>query len=204
MATELAQAYVQIIPSAKGIAGSISNVLSGEADSAGLKAGTSIAGKMVKAIKAGLAAAGISKMVQMALTEGGALQQAIGGIETLFGAGGDSIEEYAAKQGKAVADVVDEYNALTRAESLATKNAQIAWKTAGLSTNEYMTQITSFAAALKRSTKSEEDAARVADMAVIDMADNANKMGTSMEDIQHAYQGFAKQNYTINNLMSVA
>lgn len=76
-------------------------------------------------------------------------------------------------------------------------NASKAYKTAGLSANEYMDTVSSFAASLKQSTSSELEAAQVADQAVIDMADNANKMGTSMESIQNAYQGFAKQNYTM-------
>ena len=92
---------------------------------------------------------------------------------------------------------------LMQAQSAVMANAGVAWKTAGLSANGYMETVTGFAAALKRSTKTEADAARVADMAVIDMADNANKMGTDMTSIQMAYQGFAKQNYTIE-LMSAA
>lgn len=76
-------------------------------------------------------------------------------------------------------------------------NASKAYKTAGLSANEYMDTVSGFAASLKQSTSSELEAAKVADQAVTDMADNANKMGTSMESIQNAYQGFAKQNYTM-------
>ena len=86
---------------------------------------------------------------------------------------------------------------LQRAQSTAMKNAGEAYKTAGLSANEYMATVTSFAASLKQSTKNEEEAAKSANQAVIDMADNANKMGTNMQDIQNAYQGFAKQNYTM-------
>ena len=76
-------------------------------------------------------------------------------------------------------------------------NAKVAYKTAGMSANDYMNTITSFAAALKQSTANETEAAKVANQTVIDMADNANKMGTNMEDIQNAYQGFSKQNYTM-------
>lgn len=78
------------------------------------------------------------------------------------------------------------------------KNADNAYKTAGLSANNYMEQVTSFSASLLQATgKDTEKAANVADMAMTDMADNANKMGTAMESIQNAYQGFAKQNYTM-------
>lgn len=83
------------------------------------------------------------------------------------------------------------------AQSIALENANNAYKTAGLSANEYMETVTSFAASLKQSTENEVEAAKAADLAVIDMSDNANKMGTSMESIQNAYQGFAKQNYTM-------
>lgn len=76
-------------------------------------------------------------------------------------------------------------------------NASKAYKTAGLSANDYMETVTSFAAALKQSTSNELEAAKAADQAIIDMSDNANKMGTSMASIQNAYQGFAKQNYTM-------
>jgi len=85
------------------------------------------------------------------------------------------------------------------------KNAAEAFKTAGLSANEYMENVTKFSASLLQGLGGDtEKAAAYADMAMRDMSDNANKMGNSMEDIQNAYQGFAKQNYTINNLMSAA
>ena len=105
-----------------------------------------------------------------AVTEGAALEQSIGGVETLF---------------KENASVVK-------------ANADAAFKTAGLSANEYMSQVTSFSASLLSSLGGDTaKAAEVADMAMIDMADNANKFGTDMESIQNAYQGFAKQNYTM-------
>lgn len=97
-------------------------------------------------------------------------EQLTGGIETLFG---------------------DAYGSVM-------KNADNAYRTAGLSANNYMEQVTSFSASLLQATgKDTEKAAQIADMAMTDMADNANKMGTSMESIQNAYQGFAKQNYTM-------
>lgn len=82
--------------------------------------------------------------------------------------------------------------------------AENAYKTAGLSANEYMETVTSFSASLLQALGGDTaEAAKKADMAITDMADNANKMGTSMEMIQNAYQGFAKQNYTIE-IMSAA
>ena len=170
MATELGKAYVQIIPSAKGISGSIQKTLSPEATKAGKKAGTGIAGS-IKGIlvKAGIGLA-IGKTITAAIKEGGALQQSIGGIETLFKDHADKVKKYASE----------------------------AYKTAGVSANEYMEQVTSFSASLLQSLGGDtEKAADKANMAMIDMADNANKMGTNMRDIQNAYQGFAKQNYTM-------
>ena len=170
MATELGKAYVQIIPSAKGISGSIQKTLSPEATKAGKKAGTGIAGS-IKGIlvKAGIGLA-IGKTITAAIKEGGALQQSIGGIETLFKEHADKVKKHASE----------------------------AYKTVGVSANEYMEQVTSFSASLLQSLGGDtEKAADKANMAMIDMADNANKMGTAMRDIQNAYQGFAKQNYTM-------
>lgn len=195
---ELAKAYVQIVPSAEGIQGSISHVMGGEASSAGESAGTLLGTKLVGTLKKVIAAAGIGKMISDSLNLGGALQQSIGGIETLFGAGGRSIEEYAKSVGKSVDAVKDEYASLMQSQQTVFNNAAQAYRTVGLSANEYMEQTTSFAASLLSSvSKDTNAAAQLANMAMVDMADNANKMGTDMASIQNAYQGFAKQNYTM-------
>ena len=162
----LGKAFVQIVPSARGISGSISNVLNGEAGTAGASAGSTIAGK----IKSAISAAAIGEALKTSILQGAALEQSIGGIETLF---------------KNHADTV-------------IKNASKAYKTAGISANTYMEQATSFAASLLQSVNGNTaKAAKLTDMALIDMSDNANKMGTSMDRITDAYQGFAKQNYTM-------
>lgn len=168
--TELGKAYVQIVPSAKGIKGGIKNALDPEAQEAGSSAGNTIVGT----IKNMLIAAGIGKAlkdsISAALSEGAALQQSLGGIETLFGTSADTMKRYAAE----------------------------AYKECGLSANQYMEQATSFAASLIASTGGDTaQAAEVANRALKDMSDNANKMGTDLESIQTAYQGFAKQNYTM-------
>ena len=195
---ELAKAYVQIVPSAEGIQGSISHVMGGEASSAGESAGTLLGTKLVGTLKKVIAAAGIGKVISDSLNFGGALQQSIGGIETLFGAGGRSIEEYAKSVGKSVDAVKDEYASLMQSQQTVFDNAAQAYRTVGLSANEYMEQTTSFAASLLSSvSKDTNAAAQLANMAMVDMADNANKMGTDMASIQNAYQGFAKQNYTM-------
>lgn len=118
-------------------------------------------------------------------------------METLFGVSGKSLQEYADSVGKKQHEVYHEHKALMEAENTVLENASNAYKTAGLSANDYMESVTSIAAALKQSTGSEMEAALAADQAIIDMADNANKMGSSMESIQNAYQGFAKGNYTM-------
>lgn len=167
---ELAKAYVQIVPSADGIQGSISRIMGGEASSAGESAGTLLGTKLVGTLKKVIAAAGIGKMISDSLNLGGALQQSIGGVETLFKESADTVKAYAAQ----------------------------AYRTVGLSANDYMEQTTSFAASLLSSvSKDTNAAAQLANMAMVDMADNANKMGTDMASIQNAYQGFAKQNYTM-------
>ena len=170
MATELGKAYVQIIPSAKGISGMIQKEMGGEVASAGVSAGESLGSKMMGAVSGIIAAAGIGKAIGASINEGAALQQSLGGVETLFKDSADKVKGFANE----------------------------AYKTTGLSANAYMENVTGFSASLLQSLGGDTDkAAETANMAMIDMSDNANKMGTSMESIQLAYQGFAKQNYTM-------
>ena len=195
---EMAKAYVQIVPSAEGVRSALTDIFDEETDGLGEKTGQSIGAQLVGTIKKVLAAAGIGKIISESINMGGALQQSIGGIETLFGAGGRSVEEYAQSVGKSVDAVKDEYASLMQSQQTVMDNAAQAYKTVGLSANDYMEQTTSFAASLLSSVSKDTDAAaQLANMAMVDMADNANKMGTDMQDIQNAYQGFAKQNYTM-------
>lgn len=125
-------------------------------------------------------------------------EQLTGGVSTLFGTQDRSLEEYAASVGKSVDAARSEYDKLLQAQSDVLDNAAKAFKTAGLSQNEYMETVTSFSAALIASLGGDTlKAAEVADKAIVDMADNANKMGSSMESIQNAYQGFAKGQYQL-------
>ncbi len=125
-------------------------------------------------------------------------EQLVGGVETLFGAGGQSLREYAQSVGKTTLEAKEEYRNLMRAQEAVLQNASNAYKTAGLSANEYMETVTGFSAALISSLGGDTAAAaEKADMAITDMADNANKMGSDISSIQNAYQGFAKQNYTM-------
>lgn len=191
---ELAKAYVQIIPSANGISGSIAQAIGGEAESAGRSAGNKIA----SGIKTAIIAAGIGTALKKSISEAADLEQSLGGIETLFGASGKSLDEYARSVGKSANEVAGEYNKLIQAQETMIKYADQAYKTAGISANNYAETATSFAAALISSLDGDTNAAaEAANTAIIDMADNANKMGTAMESIQYAYQGFAKQNYTM-------
>lgn len=153
------------------------------------------------ALKAGaIASTGAIVGLVKTATQGYAeFEQLYGGVETLFGAkGAQNVEEYAQMTGKSVDSVRGEFNRLMDAQNLVISNADQAYKTAGLSMNEYLSQATAFSASLLQSLNGDTvKTAKVTDMAIIDMADNANKMGTSIESIQNAYQGFAKQNYTM-------
>lgn len=128
----------------------------------------------------------------------GQYEQLVGGVETLFGTQGMSLKEYADYLGQTQHEVASQYYSLQRAQENVLKNAENAFKTAGISANDYMNQVTLFSASLLQSLGGDaEKASEIANMAIIDMSDNANKMGTDLTSIQNAYQGFAKQNYTM-------
>ena len=159
-----------------------------------------VASASLKVVAAGIAAAaaGAVALTKSAISAYADYEQLTGGVETLFGTGGKSLEEYAASVGKTVDEARGEYTKLEQAQKEVLNNADNAYKTAGMSANEYMETVTSFSASLISSLDGDTaKAAKVADMAITDMSDNANKMGTDIESIQNAYQGFAKQNYTM-------
>lgn len=134
-----------------------------------LKGGLATAAKVGAAALAA-AATGVAALTKASIDQYAEYEQLVGGVDTLFKTASDKVQEYAAN----------------------------AYKTAGMSANEYMDTVTSFSASLLQSLGGDTDkAAQKADQAITDMADNANKMGTGMEMIQNAYQGFAKQNYTM-------
>lgn len=167
--TTLGTAYVQIAPSADGIGSSLSQICGG----AGEKGGNSFGSNLVKFAKKAMAAAGVAKLIKDTFDIGGKLQQSyLGGLDTLYGDAADQAREFANQAASA-----------------------------GISMNDYAEQAVSFGAALKQSFGDAEDAemraAEAANTAILDMADNSAKMGTSLESIQAAYQGFAKQNYTM-------
>ena len=168
--TTLGTAYVQIVPSAQGIKGSISNVLGGEAQSAGTSVGSKIGAFAKKAIiSAGIGTA-VVKGIKASMAEGAKLQQSyLGGVDTLYGQAADSVRKYAREAAAA-----------------------------GISMNDYSEQAVSFGAALKNAYGGDTiKAMEAANTAILDMADNSAKMGTDIGSVQMAYQGFAKQNYTM-------
>lgn len=176
--TELAKAYVQIIPTTKGIKSEIGKELGEEVENAGDEAGkkggenagVSFAKKMLKIIAAAEIGKKVAEGIKASVEAGAALEQSIGGIETLFKESSDTMIQY----------------------------ANNAFRTCGLSANDYMETTTSFAASMLSSVGGDTaKAAELSNNALIAMSDNANKMGTNMQDIQNAYQGFAKQNYTM-------
>ena len=168
----IAQAYIQIMPSTS----KFGDAVKGDMTSEGEKAGGHFSGGFktgLKVIGAATAAAAtlVSKVVVDSVKEFSEYEQLVGGVQKLFG----------------------EFDAQSVVE-----NASEAFKTAGMSANDYMETVTSFSASLISSLEGDTQAAvEYADMAISDMSDNANVFGTDMESIQNAYQGFAKQNYTM-------
>lgn len=199
------------------------------------------------------AGAAVVKIVKSAVTAYADYEQLVGGVETLFGNGGKSYEQFAegaadsmyqmGQRGEDVKRIQEEinktladgeklavdgiygpktraaldayakaggeavksaYDGLSAASDKVIANAKNAYMTAGLDANTYMDTVTGFSASLLQSLGGDTNkAADLADQAIVDMSDNANKMGTNIDSIMVAYQGFAKQNYTIN-LMSAA
>ena len=167
--TSLGKAYVQIVPKAEGISGEIENLLGDGAAKGGESAGKTMGGSMLGALKKVVVAAGVGKLIGDTLNAGGALQQSFGGLETLYGDAAEYAKEYA-------------YMAAS----------------AGISANDYAEQAVSFGAALKSAFGGDtEKAVEAANTAIMDMTDNAAKMGTPIESIQNAYQGFAKGQYNM-------
>lgn len=175
----IAKAYVQILPSAQGIKGNLEKELGGggadigkgiaEKIGGGLKTGLGVA---AKASVAGIAAAGAAAVTlgKQALDAYADFEQLSGGVETLFGDSAQQVME----------------------------NASEAFETAGMSANEYMeTSIQSAAALINSLGGDQAKAAELMDMSITDMADNVNKMGTSMQSVQDAYRGFSRGNFTM-------
>lgn len=166
---DIGKAYVQIIPKAPGISGKISNLIGPGSKEAGDKAGLSIGSGIKKAIVAAGIGAAVVGVVKGAVTEGGKLQQSYGGLETIYGKAAEQAKLFAKEASKA-----------------------------GISANDYSEQAVSFGASLKQAFGGDTTkAVEAANTAIMDMTDNAAKMGTPIESIQQAYQGFAKGQYQL-------
>lgn len=166
---EIGHGYVRIVPTAEGIEGKISKLIAPETEKAGKEGGASLIDGLKDALmKLGVGAM-VGKVIKDSLEAGGALQQSFGGLDTLYGDASDQMKEFA-------------------------MNAAAA----GISANDYSEQAVSFGASLKSAFGGDMvKAAEAANTAIMDMADNSAKMGTDIGAIQSAYQGFAKQNYTM-------
>ena len=170
MAESIGNAYVNIIPKAPGIEGQIDSLLGGPAASAGSSAGSKAGAGLLGSLKKVLGVAAVGKVLKDAFDAGGALEQSFGGLDTIYG---DA--------------------AGTAAKNFAKQAAQM-----GISANDYAEQAVAMGAALKQAFGGNAyKAIGAANTAIKDMADNAAKMGTPIESLQTAYQGFAKQNYTM-------
>ena len=176
---------------ATNTASKMSSVMKGIGSSA-IKVGKGLA------VAGAAAATAVTALVSKSVGAFADYEQLTGGVETLFGAGGRNVEEYAQSVGKSVSDIQGKYDSLMSAQNVVLENANKAYMTAGMSANEYMDTVTGFSASLISSLGGDTNkAADYANSALVDMSDNANKMGTDMESIKNAYQGFAKQNYTM-------
>lgn len=207
--SEIATAYVQIEPTFKGVQDKIKKEL--DSGNAGEESGRSIgskfasgfasvvgtAGKVVAgAVATGSAAVG--KVVSDSAAQFAEYEQLVGGVETLFGSSYDSIDEFVEATGIGAEEAGAAWEQYQNRQQTVLDNAANAYQTAGMSANEYMNTVNGFAAALNNSLGEYAwQSANYADMAVGDMADNANKMGTSMEAVQNAYAGFSKGNFTM-------
>lgn len=166
---DIGKAYVTIVPKAPGIEGEISKLLGGAAGPAGEAAGSKAGGAMLSGLKKVATVAAVGKIIKDAFSAGGDLQQSFGGIDTLYGDAAAAAKEYAFSAAQA-----------------------------GISANEYAEQAVSFGAALKAAYGGDTTAAmEAANTAILDMADNSAKLGTPLESIQQAYQGFARGQYQL-------
>ena len=190
-ATSSVENMTESMKDATNSASKMSSVMKGIGSSA-IKVGKGLA------VAGAAAATAVTALVSKSVGAFADYEQLTGGVETLFGAGGRSVEEYAQSVGKSVSDIQGKYDSLMSAQNVVLENANKAYMTAGMSANEYMDTVTGFSASLISSLGGDTNkAADYANSALVDMSDNANKMGTDMESIKNAYQEFAKQNYTM-------
>lgn len=171
--TELAKYYVQIVPSAKGISGGIKEALGGDAEAD--NAGKSAGNSFISGLKKVFATAAVGKVLKDTIMAGADLEQSFGGLDTIYGNASESMKQFAVEAAAS-----------------------------GISMNTYAEQAVSMGAALKNSLGNDTaKAAEKANLAIMDMADNAAKMGTDVESLQNAYTGFSRGNYTMLDNLSL-
>lgn len=187
---------ISVDDQASGQIDGIANNMVGNLGSAAMKVG--------KLIAAGFAVKKVVDFGKAAFDSYQQYEQLWGGVQKLYGNAGMSIENYAKSVGKSVDEISADYQRNERAQQLMLDNANEAWKNAGMDANAYMETATSFSASLINSLGGDtERAAELTDVAMRAMSDNVNTFGTDFASVQNAFQGFAKQNYTIE-LMSAA
>lgn len=175
----------------------------GEAESKVSSVGSTIGSGLkatAAAVGATVVAAGgaIASLTKSAVDNYGEYEQLAGGVSTLFGTNGKTLAEYAQSVGQTVDQAKGKYNELVQANDTVMKHAQNAWKTNQMSANEYLNTTMELSASLIQSMGGDTKAAAdKADLAISDMTDNVNKMGSSVRSVQDAYRGFSKQNYTM-------
>lgn len=200
----LATLWVNIVPTVKGLKGAVSAGLKG-ADNDAATAGSLMGGKLKAAfgkVVAGIGAAAVGKQIldlgKSAFQAYSDFEQLSGGVAKLYGDAGMDVQQYAAAQGKSVSEVTATWQRNNAAQATVMNNAAQAFKTCGMSANDYMQQATSFSAALINSLGGDtQKAAAMTDVAMRAMSDNINTFGSSAEDVSNAFNGFAKQNYTM-------
>ena len=162
-----------------------------------MKAGLGIAAKATGA--AAVAAAGaVTAITKQSIAAYAEFQQLEGGVQKLYGNMGKSLQDYAAMQNKTTEQVQAEYERNAKAEAMIMENAKNAYKTASMSTNDYLDTATSFSASLISSLDGDtKKAAELTDVAMRSIADNYNTFGGDIENVKNAYKGFAKANYTM-------
>lgn len=201
---DLATLWVNIVPSVKGLKSAVSDGLKG-ADNDAATAGSLMGGKLKAAfgkVVAGIGAAAVGKKIldlgQSAFQAYSDFEQLSGGVAKLYGNAGMDVQQYAAMQNKSVSEVTAAWQRNSGAQATVMNNAAQAFKTCGMSANAYMEQATSFSAALINSLGGDtQKAADMTDVAMRAMSDNINTFGSSAEDVSNAFNGFAKQNYTM-------
>ena len=206
----LAKAWVTIIPTTSGAEQAISDAIVPQAEKAGKDSAKGFGGTFAAGVGkvargaakvGGVAAAGAivaKELIEPFVDAYATNEQLVGGVQKLYGAAGQSLEEYAASTGRSVEDAHDDWLNLMTAQKTVIDNSRAAYETAGMSANDYLDTVTGFSAALIQGLGGDTvAAAQVADVAIRDMSDNANTFGTDIESIQYAYQGFAKGNFTM-------